>query len=246
MPLGREKNMKLIPQFYPNLKDDNHCLQASIMMVLNTLLAQKTDWEEVNKITQYQNGLYSWSVAGVLAIAKRIPGTKLISDLDYRQFAEKGEVYLKKKWEKLESWYNLQKNNASPGFRKEQGIAKDFLNQGIFEHKKIRLQDIEKLLEKNFLICVIDSGRLAGRNLSYGHFVLVYDQNNGNLSLHDPGIPPKQEWKVLKNKFMEAIKGEVIAIPTGRFIVGKKIGRNDPCWCGSGKKFKKCHYPQLG
>jgi uncharacterized protein len=18
-------------------------------------------------------------------------------------------------------------------------------------------------------------------------------------------------------------------------------GRNDPCWCGSGKKFKKCH-----
>jgi preprotein translocase subunit SecA len=25
-----------------------------------------------------------------------------------------------------------------------------------------------------------------------------------------------------------------------------KIGRNDPCWCGSGKKWKKCHYPQVG
>ena len=25
---------------------------------------------------------------------------------------------------------------------------------------------------------------------------------------------------------------------------GEKIGRNDPCWCGSGKKWKKCHYPQ--
>ncbi|MBI2621275.1 MAG: preprotein translocase subunit SecA [Candidatus Levybacteria bacterium] len=23
----------------------------------------------------------------------------------------------------------------------------------------------------------------------------------------------------------------------------KKIGRNDPCWCESGKKYKKCHYP---
>jgi uncharacterized protein YecA (UPF0149 family) len=22
---------------------------------------------------------------------------------------------------------------------------------------------------------------------------------------------------------------------------GPKIGRNDPCYCGSGKKFKKCH-----
>jgi preprotein translocase subunit SecA len=22
---------------------------------------------------------------------------------------------------------------------------------------------------------------------------------------------------------------------------GDKIGRNDPCWCGSGRKFKQCH-----
>lgn len=24
------------------------------------------------------------------------------------------------------------------------------------------------------------------------------------------------------------------------------IGRNDPCWCGSGEKWKKCHYPERG
>ena len=24
---------------------------------------------------------------------------------------------------------------------------------------------------------------------------------------------------------------------------GKKLGRNEPCWCGSGKKYKKCHWP---
>jgi len=29
-------------------------------------------------------------------------------------------------------------------------------------------------------------------------------------------------------------------------VTKKKIGRNDPCWCGSGKKWKKCHYPQQG
>lgn len=23
------------------------------------------------------------------------------------------------------------------------------------------------------------------------------------------------------------------------------ISRNDPCWCGSGQKYKKCHYPEL-
>jgi preprotein translocase subunit SecA len=21
----------------------------------------------------------------------------------------------------------------------------------------------------------------------------------------------------------------------------ERVGRNDPCWCGSGKKFKHCH-----
>jgi preprotein translocase subunit SecA len=26
-----------------------------------------------------------------------------------------------------------------------------------------------------------------------------------------------------------------------RVEAADQIGRNDPCWCGSGKKFKKCH-----
>ena len=33
---------------------------------------------------------------------------------------------------------------------------------------------------------------------------------------------------------------------TNQQITKKKIGRNDPCPCGSGKKYKKCHYPQYG
>ena len=28
---------------------------------------------------------------------------------------------------------------------------------------------------------------------------------------------------------------------SGTVIVGKKVGRNDPCPCGSGKKYKNCH-----
>jgi preprotein translocase subunit SecA len=27
----------------------------------------------------------------------------------------------------------------------------------------------------------------------------------------------------------------------GTVQAAKNPGRNDPCWCGSGKKFKKCH-----
>ncbi len=41
--------------------------------------------------------------------------------------------------------------------------------------------------------------------------------------------------------------GEAVAAGTAtaprqvQASAGDKIGRNDPCWCGSGKKFKKCH-----
>lgn len=36
------------------------------------------------------------------------------------------------------------------------------------------------------------------------------------------------------------------SVPTHSPIPPKKLGRNDPCPCGSGKKWKKCHYPNLG
>ena len=35
--------------------------------------------------------------------------------------------------------------------------------------------------------------------------------------------------------------GEEAKMPATSIETGEKIGRNDPCPCGSGKKFKKCH-----
>lgn len=42
--------------------------------------------------------------------------------------------------------------------------------------------------------------------------------------------------------FKRAAQGQGEAVERDK----KKIGRNDPCWCGSGKKWKKCHYPDPG
>ena len=35
-----------------------------------------------------------------------------------------------------------------------------------------------------------------------------------------------------------------VAVATQGTVVNDEhanVGRNDPCWCGSGKKFKRCH-----
>ncbi len=53
----------------------------------------------------------------------------------------------------------------------------------------------------------------------------------------------KTETKLTK----EAKKARTNEESTPKTIVHqmKELGRNDPCWCGSGKKWKKCHYPKL-
>jgi preprotein translocase subunit SecA len=42
----------------------------------------------------------------------------------------------------------------------------------------------------------------------------------------------------------DEVAASVPVIETRRLDENEKIGRNDPCWCGSGKKFKKCHGAQ--
>ena len=32
-----------------------------------------------------------------------------------------------------------------------------------------------------------------------------------------------------------------VQVQQRRVDENEQLGRNDPCWCGSGKKFKKCH-----
>jgi len=41
-------------------------------------------------------------------------------------------------------------------------------------------------------------------------------------------------------------QGNEIGRPAERGTSQAKLGRNEPCPCGSGKKYKKCHYPQYG
>ena len=55
-------------------------------------------------------------------------------------------------------------------------------------------------------------------------------------------LPPQSYLSNQKHSLKENENNfEFRVIPPG--IKKRKIGRNDPCWCGSGKKYKKCHYP---
>lgn len=42
---------------------------------------------------------------------------------------------------------------------------------------------------------------------------------------------------------MDLIKKMFSSRPSAAAIAAHTLGRNDQCWCGSGKKYKKCHLP---
>jgi len=39
----------------------------------------------------------------------------------------------------------------------------------------------------------------------------------------------------------EAVVSDAPVAPVPSVVPNDKLGRNEPCWCGSGKKFKQCH-----
>jgi preprotein translocase subunit SecA len=63
-------------------------------------------------------------------------------------------------------------------------------------------------------------------------------------SIFDGGAPrsgaPRSASAVAEPPRPARVGGDDAAIKTVRRDA-PKVGRNDPCWCGSGKKFKKCH-----
>lgn len=56
-------------------------------------------------------------------------------------------------------------------------------------------------------------------------------------------VPVAKEKKMVTNTPQSEVSENPKAVSASNI---KKLGRNDPCWCGSGKKWKKCHFPLTG
>ena len=56
--------------------------------------------------------------------------------------------------------------------------------------------------------------------------------------LRRSAAPPRP--RTIVNRYETSTKAPVFNVPAAS-APARKIGRNDPCWCGSGKKYKNCH-----
>ena len=103
--------------------------------------------------------------------------------------------------------------------------------EGIAEIDKKATEDWSKKSQWNGLkILRIEKGQNADEEIV--EFTADYTLNQMHDLHHEVSVFKKinNEWKY--------VAGEVI--PTTITRVGAKVGRNDPCPCGSGKKYKQC------
>jgi len=75
-----------------------------------------------------------------------------------------------------------------------------------------------------------------GDGLSYEHQSVA-----GSDAIRAAGTPESTPRQAGAGATAGAGGAAATTVSTGQRIVAEQVGRNDPCPCGSGKKYKKCH-----
>lgn len=129
-------------------------------------------------------------------------------------------------------------------FLEKMGIKKEELEKKIQEFGKENFIRIGKY----FSLSVFDSFWVDYLETMEHLMDSVTLRAYGNL---DPLVEYKKEGSLLFKRMMRAIEKTISegikSLTLSRQVLKlKKVGRNDPCPCGSGKKYKKCCWPKYG
>jgi len=175
--------------FYSNTKDKTHCFQAVMKMICKYYFPNVDySWEQMNKITQKKEGLWTWPMAGYVWLASKNVLIESMSIFDFRAFHEKGYDYLLKTFGKEVADEQASHADIAQG----QMLAEQFMH-----HERITIEtkipsheDIKQKLSDDYLVISNVNQKALNNEPGYsGHFVLIYHYNDTGYFLQDPGLP---------------------------------------------------------
>ena len=189
--------------FFPNTGDGTHCYQAALKMVLSCFDPKEWSYEELNQISDKQKGKWTWPTASFLWLLNQGYEVRLIEEFDYSDFAKRGYEYLLEKSGKEIA----EGQAANSDLASEQGWAKKLAAHPKFqqEHRIPLWQDLDHLLAEDYgLICNVNACKLYDKPGYSAHFVVPMAVTSTHILLHDPGLPPKPDQRVLHKPFEKA------------------------------------------
>ena len=153
---------------------------------------------------------------------------------------------------------NLQKAYESEGKELERGLSKNIILWQIDEHWKQHLRDMDDLRQSAQNASYEQKDPLVVYKMEgYNLFAQMLDQLNRDVLsfLLRSFIPLREDNQPRQARAAAQRKADLSQMRTNRSDLvtngekksnapvraEKKVGRNDPCPCGSGKKYKNCH-----
>lgn len=191
--------------FYKNLKDDCHCFQACLKMLLKyTFPDESYSYEKLNKLTSHGRNQWTWNTAGLIFLAKKGFEIVSIENFDHKQFAEFGNEYLRMIWSN--EIFEEQKKHSN--FKKEREWSRLFVKNKTIKHlrRPTTFSEIEKFFQKGYIVLVTITPFRSGKKMEYGrHIVVITDINKKTVTFHDPGLPPYENRVISRKDFQEAL-----------------------------------------
>lgn len=97
-------------------------------------------------------------------------------------------------------------------------------------------------INSNWLGLEVISSEIADNGEGFVEFKAYYQEGKKEYCLHEKSrflrepVGEESQWFYIDGEYPQPAEEPAAAPPA----VSEKTGRNDPCPCGSGKKFKKC------
>ena len=138
--------------------------------------------------------------------------------------------------------------NAIDSRWKEHLYAIDYLKEGIFLRAYAQKDPLVEFQHEAFSMFELMLNRIEESFIGYVfHFQPVTEEEVHSVFMEAPQELIHEEYSVIGGK-KASMSRKGTQEPSGKVVVqegtyrreGKKIGRNDPCPCGSGKKYKHC------
>jgi hypothetical protein len=127
-------------------------------------------------------------------------------------------------------------------------VGQDLVDEFVARHDYIGARDV---LERNVLPTVIEQKMVSRIVPVRSHYavVLAYCGDHdaaaaemAKLAPYEPGLTPEGQYELREQRRLITRLRQQPPPPQWQFpTLPRKIGRNERCYCGSGKKFKRCH-----
>ena len=182
--------------------DNTHCFQCVLKMIReHDFPDQGLTWEELDEFTGKKPGLWTWATRGLVGMKEL--GYEVINwrKFDYQRFAEFGGEYLIER-------YGPEKGQAQIEHCELSYEMENAGQLGAVVQTRQSLptwEDMGTLVNQDYLIvCNVNSKALNRKPGYSGHFVLIYEVNDESVEMHDPGPPPQESRRVLRDNFIKA------------------------------------------